>query len=71
MTDTRREIASYSESVRNLNIDEIVQRVSMQIMAEFYKEVGKAVVKRVLTMIGIAGFFFGCWLIGTGRWKIQ
>jgi hypothetical protein len=70
LVDTRKEIAGYATQLRQLNLDAIVQRVSRKIITEFYEEVGKAVVKRVLTLVGIAAFIFGCWLLGTGRVKL-
>jgi hypothetical protein len=38
-------------------------------MDDFYQEVGKSVVKKVLQALGFVAAAFGIWLIGTGKWK--
>lgn len=53
-----------------VEIEELVARVSKKIMEDFYQEVGRSVINRVLQVIGIAAVVLGVWLIGTGRWKV-
>ena len=45
-------------------IELLVERISERVMANFYEEVGKAVVKRMMQVIGIATVVIMMWIAG-------
>ena len=45
-------------------VELLVERISERVMANFYEEVGKAVVKRMMQVIGIATVVIMMWIAG-------
>lgn len=50
-------------------IEDLVERVTQRVMANFYQEVGKSVVKKFLQVVGFATVAIGIWIAG-GKLKL-
>jgi hypothetical protein len=66
MSEERQPFGGMTES----EIDDLVARVAKRVMEDFYQEVGRSVVKRVLQIIGVATVVIALWLIGSGKWRV-
>jgi hypothetical protein len=64
--DRRKPFGGLSES----DVERLVERVSAQVLNNFYLEVGRTVMAKFLWVIGLATVGLLVWLTGSGKLKI-